>query len=93
MVVGVVLMGGVVPVMGSPWISGVAPRWAASRAAPSALRFAAAASLRCACSVLRCSLVGSRDLVGRGGAPRPPPPQLVPVLVGGYSPEWYIASA
>ena len=52
---GVVLMGGVVPVMGSSWI---VPRRAASRAAPSALRFAAAASLICVCSDLRCSLLG-----------------------------------
>ena len=78
----------VFPALGGTRISGMVGSRAAARAAPSALRFAAASSLRCECSALRCVLLGSCDLVGRGCAPLPPPRRLlVPVLDGGMRPE------
>ena len=76
------------PVIGGTGISGMVGSLFASRAAPSALRIAAASSWRRECSALRCVLEGSCVLVGRGRVPRPPPRRLlVPVLVGGMRPE------
>ena len=81
---GVVVSVGVFPVVGCMGCSGMVGSFAASLAAPSALRFAAAVSLRWEWSALRCVLLGSCSLVGRGRVPRPPPRRLlVPVLGGG----------
>ena len=62
------------------WLSGMVAKRAASRAAPSALRFAAASSCRWACMCWRCALAGSGLLVGRDRAPLPPPSPRALVL-------------